>query len=618
MQKQNKKRKNIDDNLSLIFIHTGSRTPPQCMLESIAIACKVTSCRIYVLTNKYYISDLVKEISLRLSSEIGQLKFIDIESIPKGKDSEVFANSSKIDRNFRDGFWFETSNRFFLIADFMDHLQLENCLHVENDVVIYFDPIKKLEAFESFARFAIPFDRSRAIPGIVWYKDSAIAKQIAAYIAKHSEKPDFDVLREFCDAHSEIARPLPTMPLSYAIAHNLSLDNYCQGIELFDGIFDAAAIGQYLGGVHWMNNPENTRFFVNETSDLDLNECNFAWFRNKRYRYPVISYIDNYIKVLSVHAHSKDSLGVSPFNCVNITKKEDLITGEKLQSIAELTISSEEVTKFHGVHNINTQYLLEIPVKETRKLFKKIKVETPPDEEFIKKCQSAKCIFVYKHLTPYFKKYIAPRIFSPFILITHNSDDGIHFEDLDLLNKPELKQWYAQNTLISHNKLKALPIGLANSQWGSDREELTFESIQNWKKDKLLYANFRHDTHVSRIKLLEIIKQLSNITIESQVSFNHYIRELASHKFCLCPRGNGIDTHRFWEAQYLDSIPIIIQQDWTAAYSNLPILVLKSWEDLLETDLNKEYIKISSTSYDRSKLHHSVLKNLIIDSQSFL
>ena len=599
------------NSISLLFVHTGASKPPQCMIESIAIAYRVATCKIYALVNHEHASFLDGEIKQRTGGHLERLEFISIENIPPSDVSKGFATSAKIDRDFRDGFWFATSNRFFLLADFMQYRQLENCLHLENDVVLFFDPTLKLEAFRSFAKFAIPFDRTRAIPGIVWYKDAQFALQVSAYIAQHSEKPDFDVLREFCDAHPSEAKPLPTMPKGYARGHHLSLDNYCQGIDAFGGIFDAAAIGQYLGGVHWMNDPEDSRFFINESSQLDMEKCQFYWARQSKYRYPILSYNNDIVPILNLHAHSKDSLGVSPFNCVDLQSSDNVITGERLQSLAQLTISSQVVTQFHGRENIHTPQFLEIPSKETRKFFKKKIEEIAPDAKFIRTCQGVNSIFIYTHLLPYFKKYIAPRLYQPFTLLTHNSDHGISIDDLGLLNQPELKVWLAQNAEFSHEKLKGLPIGLTNSQWGADRLGAVFHQSMVWEKTKLLYANFREDTHPSRVDALESVKNIASVTRGEKVDFTTFIQDLAAHKFCLCPRGNGIDTHRFWEAQYLDCIPIIVKQDWISAYSNLPVLILDSWHDLYSIDLNAVYVKISCTQYDRSVLYFSNYVNFL-------
>jgi hypothetical protein len=132
--------------------------------------------------------------------------------------------------------------------------------------------------------------------------------------------------------------------------------------------------------------------------------------------------------------------------------------------------------------------------------------------------------------------------------------------------------------------LSALPIGLANKQWGTEKLDHLFQAAQNLDKDKLLYANVGL-THPSRTQARNAAALVHGVTLEGGLDYPAYLASMARHKFCLCPRGNGIDTHRIWEAWYLQCIPIIVKADWTSAYSGLPLLVLESWDQLPTIDL---------------------------------
>ena len=588
---------------SIVFVHAGENAPPEYLADALMIAAKVAPrSAIYVLITRPHIAALQDRLATLGLFGLEALHIIPIEDIPKSSITTAYFSNCTLDRSFREGFWFSASYRFFLLADFMQSHQIENCIHLENDVALYFDPSDKVEQLRGFARFAVPLDRVRAIPGIVWFKDAQIAQELAAFISSRPEKNDMDSLGEFCLRKDVDARPLPTLPLAYAKSRNLDLEKYCAGIDIFGGIFDAAAIGQYLGGVHWMNDPSKTRFFVNESSGLDMRECQFSWARNHSFRYPTIGFDEQSTQILSVHAHSKDLLGISPFNSGTPEKLEQIITGERLQALADITISSAGVTQFHGWDNIKTKVVLEIAEGLESKGFKKPTLPAAPDWAVIKQCQQAKVLFVYTHLIPYFKQWIAPRLSRPFILISHNSDDAVTIEDLDLLNHPNLIAWFAQNSEFSHSKLRALPIGLANNQWGSERLVGTFKAAQTYRKTKSIYVNFSISTHPGRSAIFDAIADLPGVTQPGAVPYVEYITGMAEHQFCLCPRGNGIDTHRFWEAQYVDCIPILLKQDWTQAYSNLPVLLLDAWSDLKSINLAEKYIEISTTAYNRSSL----------------
>ena len=71
-------------------------------------------------------------------------------------------------------------------------------------------------------------------------------------------------------------------------------------------------------------------------------------------------------------------------------------------------------------------------------------------------------------------------------------------------------------------------------------------------------------------------------------------KKLINYMFVACPEGNGIDTHRFWEALYLNVIPVTTNKNFYSQFENLPILAINKWEDLgsfSEDDLNLFYQK---------------------------
>ena len=53
------------------------------------------------------------------------------------------------------------------------------------------------------------------------------------------------------------------------------------------------------------------------------------------------------------------------------------------------------------------------------------------------------------------------------------------------------------------------------------------------------------------------------------------------YKFVACPRGNGIDTHRFWETLYRGSVPIVIASKWSNSlkYLDLPLIEVSNWAE---------------------------------------
>jgi hypothetical protein len=54
----------------------------------------------------------------------------------------------------------------------------------------------------------------------------------------------------------------------------------------------------------------------------------------------------------------------------------------------------------------------------------------------------------------------------------------------------------------------------------------------------------------------------------------------AQTSFVLCPQGNGIDTHRVYEALLLGTVPVVRSSPLDTLYANFPIVVLAEWTEL--------------------------------------
>jgi hypothetical protein len=61
------------------------------------------------------------------------------------------------------------------------------------------------------------------------------------------------------------------------------------------------------------------------------------------------------------------------------------------------------------------------------------------------------------------------------------------------------------------------------------------------------------------------------------------IKLLQRYKFCVCPEGNGLDTHRLWEALFVKTVPILLRSKFSENIqmtTKLPMILLDSWEEL--------------------------------------
>jgi hypothetical protein len=164
-------------------------------------------------------------------------------------------------------------------------------------------------------------------------------------------------------------------------------------------------------------------------------------------------------------------------------------------------------------------------------------------------------------------------------LITHESDYSI---TKNIFNtKPNcIKKWYAINVEYDHPDLIPIPLGLAN-----DYCQITLKfgdlNLQR-KQKKLLYINHRIETNRnSREWVYNYFENNDWCTVKkANLSFEEYKKDLSEHKFMLCPKGNGIDTHRLWECLYAGIIPIVENHINYKNMHDLPILFVDSFKQI--------------------------------------
>lgn len=165
-------------------------------------------------------------------------------------------------------------------------------------------------------------------------------------------------------------------------------------------------------------------------------------------------------------------------------------------------------------------------------------------------------------------------------LLVGNSDRDFYELNIDI--PATIKRIFLQNSHMSGGIFETLPIGLENLRYGRHGLPKYFrtENLAKEKIDAILVGPFS-PTHPER-KELDSWKYLNS----ERLSFlDHYVEtpKLAKYsrrfKFIACPRGNGTDTHRFWEALYRGSIPVVKRSKWSMSIAKLgyPVMQLTDW-----------------------------------------
>jgi hypothetical protein len=246
----------------------------------------------------------------------------------------------------------------------------------------------------------------------------------------------------------------------------------------------------------------------------------------------------------------------------------DILSGENLQLIATTILGYS--------YDFKNEYI----------------IENSKSKEFIdfrclRNYDNPTIMFCYGHRIDELSFHIH-KFKNPFILISHNSDYNITdcLSTKTIVECGNLVKWIAQNVDYVHDKITFLPIGMANRMWEHGKIS-NFENITNFHKDKNIYMSFNIATNYeSRTSCLDILGP--KIDFLPIISPYENIRLLKRYKFCICPEGNGLDTHRLWEALYVKTVPILIKSTFSENIknsTNIPMILLDNWKDLKTENL---------------------------------
>ncbi len=212
--------------------------------------------------------------------------------------------------NFREGFWFKTLARIFVLDLFLQENPNESCIQVEADVFLF-----KNFPFEEFSdpnvEIRFPMEsKQMGIASILFLRDSKASKTLVEMtmeaIYQNGYVTDMSMLGIVAKSNRMKFSPLSTIPVSMVFALNDPTDP-----ELFfgvrnnsTGIFDGITIGQYLLGI----DPRNSRGWKvlhkkQPSHGINPEKLNFIYVKDDEL---FVDHEDTRVKVYNLHNHAKD------------------------------------------------------------------------------------------------------------------------------------------------------------------------------------------------------------------------------------------------------------------------------------------------------------------------
>ena len=187
---------------------------------------------------------------------------------------------------------------------------------------------------------------------------------------------------------------------------------------------------------------------------------------------------------------------------------------------------------------------------------------------------------------------------NPFILVSHNEDNNVTEQFIPIAEHPLLIHWFAQNVMMRHANLSWIPIGIANEMWPHGRISMFLDTCANlsaFPKQYDVFFNFSLHTNASARNLCYTALLSKGLSFTPTLPLQTYVNVLASHKYVICPPGNGVDCHRIWETLMVGGIPILLRSVFTEIIAEeIPCILLDSWNDFRMEQLHDEYPRLSA------------------------
>ena len=216
----------------------------------------------------------------------------------------------------RNNFWKYTMERFFYVEECMKKYDLQNVFHLEFDNLLYFRINDILHACSSRNKILVPSDNeTRCIAGTCFIPNSDILKKLNEFFATNvSTQNEMEMMMQFYKLNLDSFEGLPVVPPEYS--HPLipiegevviKPPRLYNTTTIFGGVFDAAAIGQYIGGIDPIHNENNTDGFISTHSAFQVDKLWFKWKNvNELHQLHMSADKITWYPIYNLHIHNKN------------------------------------------------------------------------------------------------------------------------------------------------------------------------------------------------------------------------------------------------------------------------------------------------------------------------
>ena len=147
------------------------------------------------LTQKNHTIHLIKNRSSNYTND--NCLIVNVENIPISKKHSYFIKKSKlVNKKFRNYFWRYSTERLYVIDDYINAKNLNDVIHIETDVLLYQDLELIMPILKNFDFACVRDSAIRVIGSIIYIKDKKVSEKISSIANDYINENDMIILHQ--------------------------------------------------------------------------------------------------------------------------------------------------------------------------------------------------------------------------------------------------------------------------------------------------------------------------------------------------------------------------------------------------------------------------------------
>lgn len=186
------------------------------------------------------------------------------------------------------------------------------------------------------------------------------------------------------------------------------------------------------------------------------------------------------------------------------------------------------------------------------------------------------------------------------VVVVHGSDRQFTTQMFEAI-KPYASHVYALHCEFDHPMVTKIPLGFPDAAKRilqfHNKVPLDESLFVHSEKTNMCYLNLGmyndegkfFNCRLLRSYCVDAFKDKTWVTHDTEkLPLGEFLKKLSTFKFCICPTGFGLDTHRVYEAAKVGCRPIVVTSPLDVIYKQFGALIVNDWSDVTQELLESQ------------------------------